>query len=774
MSLPRIARDSPYFDPRLPTAERVRDLVPRMTWAERVAQLCGWYTYDATVRAGLPTAGPAEFRTWFPDGVAAIGPLQLSLEVDVALRGRIQRFLREETRLGIPALFLDEACHGLMKPEATSFPTPIGLACAWNEELTERIFRAAAREMRARGGHQALTPVLDVGRDPRWGRIEETMGEDPVLISRLGAAIVRGLQGGGRGTPAPGFVLATLKHFAGHGNPEGGLNRSPGPIGPRELRDVHLSPFRHVLREAHPAAVMPSYNEVDGLPSHANRALLRGILRDEFGFTGLIVSDFEGIERLLLKQKICETPAEAARRALAAGVEVELPLPWGFPALPEPATPDEPLAQQVEAAVARLLTAKFDLGLFEAPLVAVESARAAVRAPEHPQLALQAARESIVLLQNRDNLLPLDPQRPLRLAVIGPNADIARLGAYSGTPLHAISLLKGLGAVAGPAIEISHAPGCRITRNDQRHSSRNWFDHGAVELVSDTENAPLIAEAAAIAASADVVVLALGDNEQTCRETWGYGQDHLGDRASLALPGSQLTLARAVIATGKPIVLYLMNGRPPELTELAAAVPTILEGWYAGQATGTAAAEIIFGRIAPSGKLCVSFPRDVGHIPAYYSRKNGAGDHRYLFSENDPLFAFGHGLSYANFVYGPLRLSSLTMPPDGAIDIETDLTNTGPMPAAEVVQLYVSDEAASVTRPVKELKDFVRVSLRPGETRTVRFTLRAEQLAFTGIALGSVIEPGRHTVQVGGSSVEGERAVFSVLPLDGGAPLQSA
>lgn len=762
MSLPRIARDAPYRDPQLPTAARVRDLLPRMTWTERIAQLCGWYTYDPAVRAALPAAGPAQFRTWFPDGVAAVGPLQFSLETDVALRGSIQRFLREETRLGIPALFLDEACHGLMKPEATSFPAPIGLACAWNEELTEGIFRAIAHEMRARGGHQALTPVLDVGRDARWGRIEETMGEDPVLIARLGAAIVRGLQGRGRGTAAPGFVLATLKHFAGHGNPEGGLNRSPGPIGPRELRDVHLQPFRHVLREAHPAAVMPSYNEVDGLPSHANRALLSHVLRGEFGFTGLIVSDFEGIERLMLKQKIAETPAEAARRALDAGVEVELPLPWGFPALPEPAPSDLPLARQVEAAVARVLTAKFDLGLFEAAAADVESARAAVRVPRHAQLALQAARESIVLLQNRDRLLPLDPRRAWRLAVIGPNAHVARLGAYSGTPSHAVSLLDGLRAVAGPATVITHAPGCRITRGDQHHSSRNWFDHGEVELVSDAENAPWIAEAAAIAAGADVVVLALGDNEQTCRETWGHGQDHLGDRASLALPGSQLTLARAIIATGRPVVLYLMNGRPPELAELAAAAPAILEGWYAGQATGTAAAEIIFGRIAPSGKLCLSFPRDAGHIPAYYSRKNGAGEHRYLFSENDPLFPFGHGLSYATFTYSPLRLSSPTMPPDGSINIETDLTNNGPMPADEVVQLYVSDEAASVTRPVKELKDFARVTLRPGESRTVRFTLRAAQLAFTGIDFGSVIEPGRHTVQVGGSSVSGERAEFSV------------
>jgi beta-glucosidase len=288
--------------------------------------------------------------------------------------------------------------------------------------------------------------------------------------------------------------------------------------------------------------------------------------------------------------------------------------------------------------------------------------------------------------------------------------------------------------------------------------------------VSDAENAPLIAEAVTVATAADVVILALGDNEQTCRETWGAGQDHLGDRASLALPGSQMTLARAVLATGRPVVLYLMNGRPPELSELAASVPAILEGWYAGQATGTAVAEILFGRIAPSAKLCVSLPRDAGHLPAYYSRKNGAGDHRYLFSDNDACFAFGHGLSYSTFRYSELRISAPTLSPDGAITIETDVTNAGPMRATEVVQLYVSDEAASVTRPVRELKDFVRVGLNVGETHTVRFTLRADQLAFTGVDLKTVVEPGRHTVHVGGSSIAGERATFTVVP-PSGAPV---
>jgi beta-glucosidase len=756
--------DAPYRNADLPVAARVDDLLARMTWSEKISQLTGWWDYDDKFPAMAAQAREDSFRAWFPEGVAQIGPTQLPVAEDVQFRNAVQKFLREKTRLGIPVIFHDEGCHGVMKPQATSFPMPIGLACSWNEALTERIYDTVAREMRARGGQQALTPILDVARDPRWGRIEETLGEDPVLIARLGAAMVRGFQGGATGNVDQHHVLATLKHFAGHGTPEGGLNRSPSIMGPRELRDVHLAPFEFVIRHTRPAAVMPSYNDIDGVPSHANRWLLRDVLRGEYNFQGLIVSDYGGIERLQTKQSLCESPTEAGLLALAAGVDCELASPHGFPGLKLLSEPEPELRSWVDAAVRRLLTAKFQLGLFENPYADATAARALLDRPETAELAVQAARESIVLLKNDGGALPLQLTKLKRIAVIGPNADIARLGGYSGTPLQSVSLLEGIRTYVGQEAEVLHAEGCRIVTVDHRNASQNWRAEGPVILVSDEENRPLISEAVRVAAESDVVVLALGDLERTCRETWGDGSGHLGDRASLDLPGSQMALARAVIATGKPVIVYLMNGRPAALEELSRLAPAILEGWYAGQATGTAAAEILFGRISPSGKLTVSFPRDAGHIPAYYSRKVGAASHDYLFSNNSALYSFGHGLSYTTFEYRNLRLAQDRLRAGESIRASVEVTNTGTMAADEIVQVYVRDEVASVTRPVMELKDFRRLSLKPGESRVVEFVLEPEALMFTGIELRRIIEPGRFIIMIGGSTTKPLRATLEVTP----------
>jgi len=755
---------APYRNATLPVAARVDDLLARMTWSEKVAQLTGWWKYDESFPTMTEPVREENFRRWFPEGVAQIGPSQLSIENDVLFRNATQKFLREKTRLGIPVIFHDEGCHGLMKPQATSFPMPIGLACSWNETLTERIYDTVAREMRVRGGQQALTPILDVARDPRWGRIEETLGEDPVLNGRLGAAMVRGFQGGATGVVDEHHVLSTLKHFVGHGTPEGGLNRSPSIVGSRELRDVHLAPFKYVIKHARPAAVMPSYNEVDGVPSHANRWLLREVLRGEYNFQGLLVADYGGIERMHVKQFICDTPLQAGRLALAAGVDCELSDAYAFPAVRALANPDPELVGWVDAAVRRMLTAKFQLGLFENPYADAAAARAILDRPETAELAVQAARESIVLLKNDGGALPLDLAKLKRIAVIGPNADIARLGGYSGTPLHSVSLLDGIRAYVGNRAEVVHAEGCRIVTVDHRNSSQNWRADGPVILVSDEENRPLIEEAARVAAQADVVVLAVGDLERTCRETWGEGSGHLGDRASLDLPGSQMALARAVIATGKPVIVYLMNGRPAALEELSRLAPAILEGWYAGQATGTAAAEILFGRISPSGKLTVSFPRDAGHIPAYYSRKVGAAYHDYLFSNNSALYSFGHGLSYTTFEYRNLKLAAETIRAGEPVRASVEVVNTGKMAADEIMQLYVRDEVASVTRPVMELKDFRRVPLQPGESRTVEFTLDPEALMFTGIDLQPVLEPGKFQIMVGGSTQKLLHTTLTVTP----------
>jgi beta-glucosidase len=739
-----------YKRPAAPVEQRVADLLARMTLREKLAQITGWWPDRA---ADPPPVGQliAEslFRKHLADGVGTIGPVQLSLDDDVRFRNAAQTFLRDKTRLGIPVIFHDEGCHGLMKTQATSFPMPIGLACSWDEVLFERAYYVVGREMRARGAQLALTPILDVARDPRWGRIEETLGEDPFLNGRLGAAAVRGLQGTASGEVGPEHVMSTLKHFVGHGTPEGGLNRSPACCGLRELREVHLAPFEHVLLAAHPAAVMPSYNEVDGVPSHANRWLLQDVLRTEFGFGGLIVSDYDGVQRLCDNQQVAASSVDAADLALRAGVQMELPNGNGFLKLEEHIRSGRVDVQRVDEAVRAVLTAKFKLGLFENALADPHQAWELVRREESRRLALRAAEESIVLLKNEGGLLPLKPDRYRKIAVIGPNADIVRLGGYSGTPLESVSVLEGIRRRTAGQAAVVFAPGSVVVKNDHRNAFANWSRGGAVQLATLEENRPRIAEAQRVAAGAEVVVLVLGDVESTCREAWA--PDHLGDRASLDLPGSQMDLARAVLAAGKPVVVYLVNGRPAAIGELKEHAAAIVEGWYMGQAGGTAAAEILFGDVSPSGKLTVSFPQSAGHLPAYYSRKCGAADFDYLFGDHEPLFSFGDGLSYTRFAYSKPRLAERQMGVHGSTAVSVEITNTGAMAGDEIAQVYVHKEVASVTRPRRELRGFRRIHLTPGETQTVTFPLSAGDLAFYDIDMHRRAEPGIYQIMVGSS-----------------------
>jgi beta-glucosidase len=743
-----------------PVEQRVADLLSRMTLREKLLQLSCLLPGPVADKSGSIEKSALDFcRQKLKEGIGTMGPdMPMAIAQEVEFRNTVQKFLAENTRLGIPVLFHDEGCHGLMKDEATSFPMPIGLACCWDEELIQKIYDVVAREMRGRGGHQALTPILDVARDPRWGRIEETMGEDPFLNGRLGGAMVRGFQGGATGEVDSEHVLSTLKHFVGHGTPEGGLNRSPALGGIRELREVHLAPFEYVIKNARPAAVMPSYNEVDGVPSHVNGWLLGDVLRQEFGFQGLVVSDYSGIDRLQQSQHIAADITAAGKLALEAGVQMELPAPVAYVKLEKQIAAGTIPEKLVDDAVRAVLTVKFKLGLFEKAQADAEKAAARLRRPESSALALEAAQKSIVLLKNDGGLLPLTAKKYPRIAVIGPNADIARLGGYSGTPLHAVSLLEGIRKKVGGEAEVLYAQGCKIDKNDKRNSFANWKGDDAA-LVPLEENQPLIDEARRTAAKADLVVLVLGDVESTCRESWA--PNHLGDRSSLDLPGSQMELAKAVLAEKKPVVLYLMNGRPPVLGDLKERASAIIEGWYMGQETGTAAADILFGAISPSGKLTVSFPQSVGQLPCYYSKKAGAADYAYLFADNQPAFPFGFGLSYMTFSYGNLRTEEKTINTDGTAHISIDVTNTGSMGADEIVQLYVRQDVASVTRPVKELKGFQRVHLQPGEKKTVTFALEASALAIYDIAMRRRTEHGVYRVMVGPSSAK----LFSV-PLE--------
>lgn len=746
----------PYQNPALSPAERTADLLARMTLEEKVAQLHGLFDLSEIVGDGKRFS-PEAARRALPHGLAYAGGLgqEHTPAGAVEFYNALQRYLRDETRLGIPAIYLGEALHGFMALHATSFPQAIGLASAWNPDLVEAVLAAAAAEMRAQGASYALSPVLDIARDPRWGRTEETYGEDPFLAATLGAAAVRGLQGGPAEAVDGQHVLATAKHFAVHGQPEGGTNAGPANYAERIIREQFLVPFQAAV-EAGVGAVMASYNEINGVPTHINPWLLQQVLRDEWGFAGFVISDGWGVDELVRLHRVAADAADAARQALLAGVDIELGR--SFANLVDEVRAGRVPEAAVDAAAGRVLAAKFTLGLFEQPFADPETAVQVSECTEHRELALQAARQTIVLLKNEGDLLPLDADKLRTLAVIGPNAAELRLGGYAGTPQHGVTFLEGLRRYLAGRVEVRYAEGCRITETLGRSSFTLWKEE-QVLLPDPAEDAARIAEAAALARSADVAVLVLGENEQTCREGWS--RTHLGDRDSLDLPGRQEELLRAVLATGTPTVLVLLNGRPLSIIYAAGHVPAILEAWYPGQEGGAALAEILFGAVNPSGKLPITFPRNVGQVPAYYYHKPTAR-RGYVLSDHQPLFPFGYGLSYTTFSYANLRLDPGRITVGEAATVAVEVTNSGSRAGVEVVQLYVHDRLASLTRPVMELRGFQRMALEPGETRTVRFTLRPEHLSFLDASMARVVEPGLFDIMVGGSSATVQVAALEV------------
>jgi beta-glucosidase len=754
-----------YKNPSLPIERRVADLLGRMTLDEKVAQLvCLW--------AGRPQVGPQtdfskdrgdlsleKARSIMKDGIGQISRQRERKDprASAVFANAVQKFLVENTRLGIPAIFHDEALHGHMAFKSTHFPQPIALAASWDLELITKVFTVAALEASARGGHQVLGPNLDLGREPRWGRIEETYGEDPYLVSRMGVAVIRALQGKaateGKGIDRE-HVMATAKHYAAHGQPEGGTNIGPANFSERILREVFLPSFHAAVTEAGVMSVMPSYNEIDGVASHASKFLLEKILRQEWGFTGHIVSDYYGIPQLQSLHHVAADKAEAARLALEAGVDIELPDPDSYKTIPQ-LIKDGRLSEAVlDKAVARNLRAKFLLGLFENPYVDPERAAGIVNSQAHRDLAAEAARRSIILLKNENNLLPLDRNRLKSIAVIGPNADRAHLGGYSDDPGRSISVLQGITDKVGSGIKVTHATGCRITQE-----GGDWWADSA-RLSDPAEDAKLIAGAVEVARAADIALLVLGGNEDTNKEGWAA--NHLGDRDSLELVGRQNDLVKAVLETGKPTIVLLINSGPLSINYIAEKVPAILEGFYLGQETGLAVADVLFGDYNPSGKLPVSFPRSVGQLPIYYNHKPTAR-RGYLFTNKEPLFPFGYGLSYTTFAYSNLKVSPEKIEPGEQATASITVTNTGKVKGDEIVQLYIRDRVSSVTRPVKELKGFERISLAPGESRTVSFTITPDKLSFLNLNMQRVVEPGAFDIMVGQSSVKFQTVQLEVI-----------
>ncbi len=741
-----------YKNPKLPVEERVADLLGRMTVEEKVAQmLCVWgqkksILFDHDGKLQLSNLGQ-----YLKDGIGQMGRLSdtgggLSAVEMAELANALQRFFVEETRLGIPAVFHEECLHGLAAKEATSYPQPIGLASTFNPELLEEIYTAIAQDARSRGAHQALTPVLDVARDPRWGRVEETFGEDPYLISRLGIAVIKGFQGDGEFRDKK-RVIATLKHFAAHGQPESGTNCAPVNVSERLLRDTFLYPFREVIQKAGAMSVMASYNEIDGVPSHANKWLLRDVLRDEWGFKGYVVSDYYAITELHLKPEteshaVAASKSEAALLSAQAGVNIELPDVDCYPHLTDLVAEGKLRESVLDELVGSMLEYKFRLGLFDDPYVNPEAIKNDLKLEKDRKLALRAARETITLLKNGGNLLPIDLKKVSTVAVIGPNANRRVLGGYSGTPKFYTTVLDGIREKAGSNAKVIYSEGCKVTVGG------NWNEDSVV-LPDPEENRKLIAEAVETARKADVAILALGDTEQTSREAWS--RIHLGDRADLDLVGMQNDLVKAVLATGKPVVVLLFNGRPNSINYVNDHVPAILECWYLGQETGVAVADVLFGDYNPSGKLPISIPRSAGHIPVYYNYKPSAR-RGYLFGDVTPLYPFGFGLSYTAFSFDNVRLKKGTISVKESTSVLVDVKNAGKREGEEVVQMYVHDVFSSVTRPVKELKGFSKISLKPGETKTVEIPITPEHLQFTNIDMKLTVEPGEFEIMVGNSS----------------------
>ncbi|MDR3718690.1 MAG: glycoside hydrolase family 3 N-terminal domain-containing protein [Bryobacteraceae bacterium] len=726
-----------------------------MTLEEKAAQMmCVWQDKAKTLLDAEGNFDAAKARAAFKTG-RGIGQVGRPSDAGKGKNARemaeltnaIQHFFREESRLGIPVIFHEECLHGHAAIGGTSFPQPIALGASFDPKLVEALFTMTALEARSRGTHQALTPVVDVAREPRWGRVEETYGEDPYLVTQMGIAAVRGFQGDASFKDKT-RVIATLKHFAGHGQPESGMNCAPANVSLRVLRETFLQPFKDVLNQAGAISLMASYNELDGVPSHANKWLLRDVLRKEWGFKGFIVSDYYAIWELGYRPDthghfVAKDKKESCRLAVEAGVNIELPEPDCYLHLVELVKKGELQEKQLDELVAPMLEWKFRLGLFDDPYVDPETAAQVVGCEAHGALAAQAARESIVLLKNDNGLAPLNLDAIKRIAVIGPNANRSLLGGYSGVPERNVTVLDGITQRAQEhGVKVLYSEGCKITIGG------SW-NQDEVTPSDPAEDRKQIAEAVKVARKADVIVLAIGGNEQTSREAWGL--NHMGDRTSLDLIGRQEELVQAMLATGKPVIAFLFNGRPLSINSLARSVPVIYECFYLGQETGHAVADVLFGAHNPGGKLPISIPRSAGHVPVFYNYKPSAR-RGYLFDDVTPLYPFGFGLSYTTFSVTGARLTKKRIAKDGTTRVLAEVTNTGSRAGSEVVQLYIRDLVSSVTRPVKELRGFKKVTLQPGETQTVAFDITPASLAFYDIDYKYVVEPGDFEVMVGTSS----------------------
>jgi len=758
--------DAPYRDRALSIADRVRDLLGRMALEEKVAQLHQQTLKDLEVEDGRVT--PESLARVF--GGVSVGTIESPLGrpvAEVALKVQAtQDYLVAHTRLGIPALPIQECLHGPLAHGATIFPQAIAQGATWDPELIRAMAQAIAAESSAMGVAQALSPLFDLARDPRYGRVEECYGECPYLVSRMGVAFVTGLQGPPDQRPlATDRLLATAKHFAGYSVPNNGINLGPSSLGEREMRALHLVPFEAAVKEADIQVVMPSYNEVDGVPAHANRWLLTTVLREEWGFQGYTFADYGAVQMLQGFHRVAADADAAGRMAFEAGLDLEAPGVWGFANLADLVRRGLVSAARLDQAVARVLRAKFLAGLFdERRGLPPERLAAGVHTPAHIALARRLAEESIILLRNEGRLLPLDPAKVRSLAVIGPNADQVQFGDYSPSKSNAdgVTVLQGIRGLVGNRVQLRHAKGCSLVGR-----SRDGF-----------------AEAVAAAAQSDVAIVVLGDTsmilsgvgweDPTVPASGTVGEGY--DVTDPVPPGVQQELVQAIHATGRPVVVVFLHGRPYSVPWIRAHIPAILDAFYPGEQQGNAIAGVLFGTVNPSGRLPVSIAQSAGHIPTVYDHKpSGRGCYHqpgtpdtpgrdYVFSSPDPLWPFGFGLSYSTFQYSDLVIDRPTVSRGGTLQFGFRLTNTGSRTGKEVAQVYVRDQVSSTTTPVLRLVRFAKPELEPGESRTLEFGLPMAELALWNAAMQRVVEPGAFDLLVGASAEDLRlRAVFTIV-----------
>ncbi|MFZ1082310.1 MAG: glycoside hydrolase family 3 N-terminal domain-containing protein [Candidatus Kryptoniota bacterium] len=715
----------PYQDASLPVEERVHDLLGRMTADEKIQQLDMYWGKEVANMGGHEAASYSEEKVEKVIGTTGIGSVHDFYPIRAGIGNEIQKYAMEKTRLGIPVLFIEEGLHGYCGFGSTSFPVPLELASAWDTALVRKIGRAIATETRAHGVDMILGPVLGLARDPRWGRVEETYGEDPCLAALNGVAMVKGLQGAS--LDREDAVIAEPKHFGVHSIPEGGSNTSPVNIGEREARSSFLYVFERAVRDGGAMGIMAAYHEIDGIPCVDNKWLLTDLLRKEWGFKGFVLSDLGAIRMTLDDHRVATDTSDALAQTFKAGLNMQF---YDFDhegfkkAMLKAIDTKILLENDLNKAVEDVLRVKFLLGLFDHPYVDTTLISRVFHPEEHQDLALKAAQEGICLLKNENGILPIKKDVK-SIAVVGPLATSTYMGDYTNDEAKGISILEGLKQRAGNTMRISYAPGYAP---DSASLSATYLKE-AIDLVKRS----------------DIAIVVLGEDAKI------DGEGH--DRAHLGLDDLQLSLIRTLHETGKPIAVVLFNGRPLTINWVAENVSSIVETWYSGEKGGLAIADVLLGNVNPSGKLPITFPRSVGQIPFYYDHKP-TSRHAYVDEADTPLFPFGLGLSYTTFKYSDLQISPSTIPVNGTAKITVNITNTGKVEGTEVAQLYVRDEVSSVTTPIIALKGFSRITLKPGETGEVTFEVGPEQLSLWNREMKRVVEPGEFKIMVGNSSAD--------------------